>query len=97
MYLEVRQAVLKLKNPHLGVDKINKMLEIALEYGFCEVEADVEDDGPKFILDFENVKTSVFIEQWVKHWMRPFGVDYRLSFDNPANGPKIDTAWAPCC
>ena len=77
------------ESPHIDLERINQMLNVALDYDFCDVSLALDDENTKFGLHFKQVRTSVFVEQWVKFWMRPFSVDYNLNFDEPENGKKL--------
>lgn len=89
MYLEVRHAVLTIKRSYIDLDMINSMLKVALEFDFCEVSVTLGDENTKLALSFNKSRTSVFVEQWVIFWMRPFEVEYDLSFENSLNGKNL--------
>ncbi len=89
MYLEVRHAVLTIKRPHIDLEQINQMLDVALKYEFCDVLLTLDEENTRFDLHFKSIRTSVFVEQWVIFWMRPFGVHFELNFDSPLNGPEL--------
>jgi len=94
MYLEVRYVVLTIESPHLGLEKINNMLRVALEYDFCNVVINLDHEYTRFALHFRQARTSMFVEQWVKFWMRPHGVDYSIDFEIPGNGKELETVGA---
>lgn len=92
MRLDVRHVVLTIKNPHLGLDKLNSILRVALEYDFCNVAVALNEENTQFALCFTRTRTSLFVEEWVKFWLRPFRVEYQLDFDDPENGPMLVTS-----
>jgi hypothetical protein len=89
MYLEVRQAVMKVMCPHIDPVRLNKILKVALEYDFCDVSVESEEDNTNFFLKFRKSRTSVFVEQFAMFWMRPFGFEYSIDFDVPENGREL--------
>ena len=89
MYLEVRQAIMKIMNPNIETEKLNKMLEVALEYDFCDVSIEAEEENTNFLLRFKKARTSVFVEQFAMFWMRPYGFEYSIDFDVPENGNQL--------
>ena len=95
MYLEVRHVAMQVKCQQFDLDKINKMLEMAQEYDFCDIEVALENSTTLLDLNFKQARTSIFIEQWAKFWMRPFGVEYKLDFTAAVNGREIITSYVP--
>lgn len=91
MRLDVRHVVLTIKRQNLELEQINNMLRVAADSGFCDVSLVLSEENTKFVLRFEQIRTSLFVEEWVKFWMRPFAIDYSLDFDAPENGSELVT------
>ena len=89
MRLDVRRALLTIRSPHIGLEKINHMLRIAQEYDICNVSVELNQEDTRFAILFTKVRTSLFVEEWVKFWMRSFNVEYDLDFEVPENGPSV--------
>ena len=88
MIFEVRHVVLTLKRPHMGLDEINRLLQIALYYNQCSVSVALDGDQTRFMLYFKKGRTDLYVREWVKFWMRPFDLEYELRFMKP--GEKAD-------
>ena len=81
MIKKLQYAVLRIDNPNIAVETINEMLRIAFESDLCEVKVVPDNEATQFELWFHRERTSIFISEWVKYWMRPFDVEFKLSFE----------------
>ena len=89
MRIDVNHVILTIHSPHMSLEKINEMLHVAVQYDFCDVALALDRDNTQFGLHFKRGRTSVFVEQWVKFWMKPFEVEYELDFERPENGKQL--------
>ena len=89
MIFELRHVVLTLKRPHMGLDEINRLLQIALYYNQCSVSVALDGDTTRFMLFFKKDRTELYVREWVKFWMRPFDLEYQLKFVKPEE--KLET------
>lgn len=78
-----RRAVITIDDPFMDMELINCLLRVALEYELCEVDVAVDKNGSHFALKFTEERSAVFIFEWVKFWMRPFGFDYKVNLVRP--------------
>ena len=77
----VRRAVISIEDPYMDLELINCLLRVALEYQLCEVDVAVDKNGAHFGLKFKEERNAVFIFEWVKFWMRPYGFDYKVNLE----------------
>ena len=86
----VRRAVISIDDPYMDLELINCLLRVALEYNLCDVDFDVDSGGAHFGLKFHEERTAVFIFEWVKFWMKPYGFDYKIKIEQGAT-ESVDT------
>ena len=84
----VNRAVISIEDPFMDLELINCLLRVALEYNLCEVDVTVDGVGAHFALKFREHRSAVFIFEWVKFWMRPFGFDYKVKIVKPSAREK---------
>ncbi|NNE67113.1 MAG: hypothetical protein HKN33_11165 [Pyrinomonadaceae bacterium] len=89
MRVDVNDVILTIHSSEIGLETINLMLAVAVNYEICDVTLALERENTKLGLHFKKTRTSVFVEEWVKFWMKPFKVEYELDFERPENGKKL--------
>lgn len=85
MHFEVRRVVMTITRPVLEFETINCILQVAAEYELCDVSFETSHQDTTFTLIFRKEKSSIFVNEWVKFWMRPFDVEYKLKFEEDEN------------
>ncbi len=66
-------------------ETINRILQVAAEYELCDVSFETSHQNTTFMLTFKKERSSIFVNEWVKFWMRPFDVEYKLKFEEEDN------------